>query len=248
MTLEQKSEIKIVPSEIEIGRAAAKRFISMARESLSKRGKFIVALSGGKTPTAMYRILAQRGNAIPWNHVFFFWSDERCVPVEHPESNAGTALSTLLRPLQIASEQIFVPIESDESASILAERYEQRIYGFFNTLPGVPPRFDLIVLGLGEDGHTASLFPGTVALEERQKIVAVNWVEKLSSWRLTFTFPLLNQARHVLFMAAGSRKAMIVKQIIEDGNPCYPASHIRPATGSVIWIIDDPAAAELSNK
>jgi 6-phosphogluconolactonase len=180
--------------------------------------------------------------------MFFFWSDERHVPPTDPESNYRMAHEAMLSKVPVSESNVFrVPGENPE-AEETALAYEQTLLQFFSLQEGEFPRFDLILLGLGPDGHTASLFPETAALQEKSRLVVANWVEKFKTYRITFTLPVLNAARSVAFLVSGSDKASALHEVLEGDAPGekYPAKLVRPTEGKVIWFVDRAAASELS--
>jgi 6-phosphogluconolactonase len=180
--------------------------------------------------------------------MFFFWGDERHVPPDNPDSNYRMAKETLLSKAAIPPANIFrIPAENPD-ASAAADAYEQTLRKFFAVAPGEFPRFDLILLGIGPDGHTASLFPETAALEETSRLVVANWVEKLQTNRITFTLPVLNAARCVAFLVSGTDKAAVLHEVLEGNAPAekYPSKLVRPSEGKLIWFVDRAAASQLS--
>ena len=230
--------------------AAATEFLQRARTTIQGSGHFTVALSGGSTPRNLYSLLAAQSD-VPWSQIRFFFSDERHVPPDHPDSNYRMANESLFSRAPIPQENIFrVPAEIPD-ADTAAQSYEQTLRQFFQLgdekEDDALPRFDLILLGLGPDGHTASLFPGTAALHEDERLVAANWVEKFKTWRITFTYPVLNNAAAVLFMATGAGKQEALLQVLQ-GKPdeeTYPAQGIKPTNGSLIWLVDQEAAGPM---
>ncbi|MEX1143506.1 MAG: 6-phosphogluconolactonase [Anaerolineales bacterium] len=239
--------LRVFESTEALAYACATFIAKHAKAAITQRGEFNIALSGGSTPAATYKKLAQEplSNQIPWAQVHVFWSDERCVPPEDPESNYGIAYATLLKHVAIPSENIhrlhgeLPPAEaSDQANGELAAHFGR----------DVAPIFDLILLGLGEDGHTASLFPGSEALKKTDGLVAANYIAKLHAWRLTSTYPLINAARQILFLVSGDKKAEVVKRTVEDHDPRLPASIVQPGSGSVTWYLDQPAAGCLSRQ
>ncbi len=238
-------QIVVSRNKSELKRDVAKAFCAEARQAIREKGRFAVALSGGSTPKLLFKELAKHHrNEVDWSAVDFFWSDERYVPIDHPESNAGMAYRNLLLPLDIQPANVH-PVPTDISpASQAADVYAETMAKYFGPSKQ-PPRFDLILLGIGEDGHTASLFPGTLALEEHDKWVAANWVEKLAVWRITFTYPLLNSAAAVLFMVAGQNKAEIVHRILEEEDNDLPAQRVKPQSGRLYWYLDSAAASRV---
>ncbi|HPI74210.1 MAG TPA: 6-phosphogluconolactonase [bacterium] len=219
---------------------AARRFHELAGHQQNPARRFRVALAGGGTPKRFYQTLAEsHRTAIDWSRIDFFWSDERWVPPDDPQSNYRLARECLLDPLSIPETQIFrVAAESGDADQSAAE-YERTIVEQL----GEPPVFDLILLGVGEDGHTASLFPGSAALKETVRWVVSNWVEKLQAWRITFTLPLLNQAKHIFFLVNGPGKADAMEAIFRG--PSLPAARVRPVQGEVEWFADTAAAGRL---
>jgi 6-phosphogluconolactonase len=226
--------------------AAAVEFLQRARTAIQGSGRFTVALSGGSTPRNLYSLLATQSD-VPWGQIRFFFSDERHVPPDSPDSNFRMADESLFSRAPIPQENIFrVPAEIPD-ADRAAQSYEQTLRQFFQLEEDDLPRFDLILLGLGPDGHTASLFPRTAALHEDERLVAANWVEQFKTWRITFTYPALNHAAAVLFMATGAEKQEALLQVLQ-GKPdleTYPAQGIKPTNGSLIWLVDQAAAGPM---
>lgn len=232
-------------NEEAVAKAAADLFIQLAQQAINIRGRFSVALSGGATPLRMYQILTESDyqQSSDWGKVFIFWSDERCVPPDHPNSNYRMAQENFLDQAPIPAENIHRmrgEIEPQEAA----RQYEALLHGHF--YPGLgqqeslpPPRFDLILLGLGADGHTASLFPDTTALHEGQRWVAANYVEKLAAWRLTLTLPVINAARAVVFLAAGRAKADVLEKVWQEPavGELLPAALVKPVDGKLLWLV-----------
>jgi 6-phosphogluconolactonase len=233
----------IVSSPEELNRVAAEEFVRVGRAAIGNQGRFAVALSGGNTPRGVYSLIADKyGDALPWNQVFIFFGDERHVPPDHPESNYGMANETLLSRVPIPAENIS-RIPAELPAGEAARHYEERLRNFFGLSDGEWPRFDLILLGMGDDGHTASLFPGTTALEERARLVVANHVDKLQTDRITLTFPVLNHAAEVAFLIAGAGKAEVLGRVFSPGSRAeFPIQRVRPVNGRVLWILDKEAA------
>ena len=244
------AEVRVLPDATTLARAAADAFLHAARESIAATSRFTVALSGGSTPKAIFKLLAHDhatgANLLPWGKVQIFFGDERHVPPDHPDSNYRMANETLLSKVPIPAENIH-RIEGELHAAEAAVRYDARLRSVF-AIPGNPtPRFDLVMLGMGSDGHTASLFAGSAGLGEKSSLVCANWIEKFQSHRITFTFPLINAAAEVLFIAGGADKATILRNILH-GDPSgqtYPAQAIRPVNGRLTWLIDEAAAGRL---
>ena len=228
-------------------RSAAEEFISVGRSAIGAQGRFTVALSGGSTPKALYSLLATNYATFPWNRVFLFFGDERHVPPTDPESNYRMVNEALLTKITIPSENVFRVSGENPDALAAAADYEAQVRRFFALKPSEFPRFDLILLGVGPDGHTASLFPDSEALEEKTRLVVANWVAKFNTHRITFTFPVLNHANEVMFMATGADKANMLHQILEGKNtPPLPSQRVLPSEGKLLWLLDEAAAAKLS--
>ena len=242
------SEIIVCRDAADLNRRAAEEFIRLTGRSVQSAGRFAVALSGGSTPRGLYELLASdsyRGR-IPWPKVHFFWGDERCVAPDHPESNYRMAREALLAGISIPAENVHRMAGEKEPAAAAGE-YENELKKFFHLAGGALPRFDLILLGLGEEGHTASLFPGSAALAESKCMVMAHYVEKLKAHRLTLTLPVLNHGAEVVFLVSGSNKAKIVKEALAgDGAAAVlPAARVRPSSGRVTWMLTQDAAALL---
>lgn len=244
--------IRILPNKEAIFAAAADEFVRLAREAGTARGKFTVALSGGSTPRGLFELLTTDAYKaqVDWPKVQFFWGDERSVPPDNKDSNYHMAREAMLAKLAIPEAQIH-RIQAERSDRDQAARdYETQIAKVFGVkADGPPPAFDLILLGMGPCGHTASLFPHTTALQETQRWVVVNHVAKFNTDRVTFTRPLLNNAGHTLFLVSGADKAAALAEVLE-GKPNsdeYPSQLIQP-TGELVWLIDSAAAAQLKKK
>ena len=244
-------DIRVVPDTASLFQAGAKEFVSQADAAIKAQGRFAVALSGGSTPRGMFSLLAANyRDRLPWDKMFFFWSDERHVPPDNSESNYRMAYESLLSKVPVPQTNIFrVPAEKPDARAVAAE-YEETVRKFFQVPQAAFPQFDLILLGMGPDGHTASLFPESSAVHETKRLVKSNWVEKLKTDRITFTAPLINRAKAVMFLIAGSDKSQALREVIEGNQSpdLYPAKLIRPASGRFIWLVDQAAAAALSRK
>ena len=229
-----------------VARAAARRVVELAGESIVARGTFSLALSGGSTPRRVYELLAggEFGGRVEWPAVHVFFGDERAVPPDHPDSNYRMANEALLSRVPIPPENVH-RIEGLGDAAANASDYESVMRGYFGGAEW--PRLDLVLLGMGDDGHTASLFPGTPALGERRAWAAANWVEKLGAWRVTLTAPAINEARHVLFLVTGAGKAARLREVLKGGrDPArLPSQFIAPRDGTLEWFADRAAAAGL---
>lgn len=206
-------------------------WLETARDAIAKRGRFSVALSGGSTPKAIYERLAKEAHALDWSKVWLFWSDERCVPPHDPKSNYRMAMEAGLKGLPIPVRQVVrMPGELEPRAA--AEKYERQLEGV---------ALDLAMLGVGEDGHTASLFPGTAALELKKPLVAANYVEAVKGWRLTLTFRAIAESRKAVVYALGKGKAEIVREVLQTG--ALPASLVGTEERPALWILDREAAS-----
>ena len=234
--------VTVVEDAGAVYRAAADEFDRCARAAIAQHGRFSVALSGGNTPRGVYSLLAQEHRALPWEKIFVFFGDERHVPPDDPESNYRMASESLLTKVPIPAANVYrVPAEMP--ADTAADQYERKLREFFQLQAGVWPRFDLIFLGIGEDGHTASLFPGSAALKETSRLVVANLVEKFAAYRVTFTYPVLNHAAEVMFLVSGAGKAQILREILNpSGQKTYPVLGVRPGNGKLIWLADKDAA------
>jgi 6-phosphogluconolactonase len=239
-----KAELKILPDAAALAREAAEEFSRCAKDAIAAYGRFAVALSGGNTPKSVYSYLAEKcKDAVAWDKVFVFFGDERHVPPNDPESNFRMANESLLSRVPLRQENVF-RIRAELPAKEAAQQYEDLLRDFFSRKPGDWPSFDLILLGLGEDGHTASLFPGSAALEEKTRLVAANRVETLNTSRITLTLPVLNHAAEALFLVSGGSKAKILSDILRPAEqPMYPAQMVRPENGRLLWMADQDAAS-----
>lgn len=234
----------VLPDRHAVATATADRFVGVAAAAIEKRGTFRVALSGGATPKAVYPLLLEpeRRDAVDWANVEFFWGDERSVPPDHPDSNFGAAYQALIAQLpDVRPDHIHrMPAEArDIDAAALS--YESELRLAFGARGSTPPAFDLIWLGMGPDGHTASLFPETLGIEEDERWVVANWIPALGAWRMTLTFPVLNVGRTVLFTVTGADKAPVLRAI-RDGGSDFPAE--RVAGERVEWLIDAAAGGD----
>jgi 6-phosphogluconolactonase len=223
--------IQIFANAQELARGAAEYFLARSREAVAEKGFFTVALSGGSTPKILYELLVS--TQVPWTKIHFFWSDERHVPPDHPDSNYRMAYEAMLSRVPVPENNVHRVHGENPDAAKAAYEYEQTL------LP-----LDLILLGLGTDGHTASIFPGSDVLHETKRLIAATWVEKLNTYRITMTLPLLNTGASVLFLVSGAEKAEIVKDVIE-GPKQYPAQLVQPTHGQLLWMLDKDAASSL---
>jgi 6-phosphogluconolactonase len=233
----------------QVSRAGAEEFIRIAREAIAARGRFSVALAGGSTPRRLYQLLAETPyyEQVNWLRVEFFWGDERCVPPDHKDSNFHMATEALLHRLPIPAANLH-RMQAERDPDAAAHDYQDEIARTLGvSSAGASPAFDLILLGMGPDGHTASLFPGTTALKEKTRWVAPNHVPKLNAHRVTMTAPLLNRAAHVLFLVCGADKAHVLAEVLE-GPPEHdrlPSQLVQPE-GSLVWLLDLDASSRLT--
>jgi 6-phosphogluconolactonase len=242
-------KIEILSQPGDIVRRAATEFVRAARDAVSKRAVFRVALSGGSTPKGLYSLLAADTalrEQTPWSAIHFFWGDERNVPPDHPDSNFRMASETMLSRVAASPSQVH-RIRGEADAAEAALEYESVLRAEFGTAATELPRFDLVLLGMGPDGHTASLFPGTKALHERSRLVTANWVGKFYTQRVTLTAPVLNNAASVMFLVTGEDKAAPLKAVLEGPfePEQLPAQLIQPATGHLLWLVDTAAGRML---
>lgn len=240
--------VTLYPDQESLSLAAARLFAEEARRAVEARGRFDVLLSGGETPRRIYQLLGEEPlrSSIPWQGVQLFWGDERYVPQDNPLSNFGMARTALLDHLPLNEAQIHpIPYASNPHESAL--QYESQLRGHFGA---DPPRFDLVFLGLGENGHTASLFPGSAAVRERSRWVCEAYLAQQNFYRVTVTAPVFNQASLVVFVVAGSAKAGILKQVLEGEHDPErtPAQLINPTNGRLLWLIDRDAGRLLTDR
>jgi len=230
----------------ELAQGAASILGSLLHTGAHDRGMATLALSGGGTPRRVYQVLASQAlrPLVPWERIHVFWGDERCVPPEHPDSNFRMADEALLRHVPIPGANIHRmkgELPPDQGRAM----YEQELSAVFHLAAGTMPEFDVVLLGLGDDGHTASLFPGTDSLSEGTRPVTSVFVEKLRSNRVTLTLPAINNARHIIFLVSGRGKAAILGEVLKNGEQKFPAQRVRPIKGDLRWLIDQEAASQL---
>ncbi len=233
-----------------VAREAAARFVQLSRQFVTNEGFFSVALAGGKTPRELYRVLAsdEFWPQADWGKVHLFWGDERAVPPDHPDSNYGMVCRELLARVPIPPENIHRMEAERPDAEQAAGEYEAVLRRYLQTDSQGFPRFHLILLGMGADGHTASLFAGSPALAEMSRWVSAQFVEKLGSRRMTLTLPVLNAADNVIFLVTGAEKAETLERVIEGtSQPRLPAQRVQPA-GQRLFLVDTAAAGAVLNK
>jgi 6-phosphogluconolactonase len=242
-----KGVLRVFPDAETLTHFAANEFIQLGRDAIARHGRFDIALAGGSTPRGIYRHLsAAHAAALPWERVHLFFGDERTVPPEHPDSNFRMVQESLLVHPAIQSQVNVHRIEGELEPGIAADRYEAELRTHFRT---DQPVFDLILLGMGTDGHTASLFPGTAALTAVSRAVVANAVPPLKTQRITLTFPCLNAAREVRFLATGADKAAMLASVLGPSGGSedyiYPARQVRPSSGGLAWLTDEAAAQSI---
>lgn len=245
-----RTKVKIFSDPQQLAIAAAEQFVRNASQAIQAHGIFSAALSGGSTPHLLYRQLGSEpfSEQVDWSKTHFFWGDERCVPPDHPDSNYLKARQVLLQHIPIPEENVH-RIMTELAPKKAAEDYEETLLRFFSSLTDDQDReqasFDLVLLGLGEDGHTASLFPGADVIHEETRWVKALYVDKLAAWRITLTPAILNRARQIIFLAAGAGKSNILQRVIYGSYQPdrYPAQIIRAETGELLWMLDEGAAA-----
>lgn len=230
----------------DLARGAAERIRDLLQHAIGARGIASFVLAGGGTPRSVYENLASAAlrATIDWRKVHLFWGDERCVPPYMPESNYHMANTTLLKEISIPPSNIHrirAELPPDEAAST----YEAEIRGLFRLDEGQLPEFDVMLLGLGDDGHTASLFPGTTALEEENRLVVSTYVDKLKTSRITITLPVINRAQTVVFLVSGRQKSSILREVLEDASGRHPVERVQPASGEMLWLTDRDSASML---
>jgi len=242
-----RAKLQVCLDPDDLSACLAERLVLIADQAVQESGRFSLALSGGSTPKKLYSLLAQPGyrQRIPWAKTHLFWGDERCVPHDSPDSNYRMVRDALLSKVNLPPENIHATSAQDTDPARSAELYEQELKSFFELENGLFPSFDLILLGLGADGHTASLFPGSTAVAERKRMVVANYVERLQSYRLTFTLPVLNQAKNVIFMVAGKDKQEILPLVLKGRPDTYPSQLVMPVSGVLEWYVDAAAVQKI---
>jgi len=245
-TDEPALNVQVFDDPEQVAREAAGLFVRLSIEAISTRGSFSVALSGGSTPRRIYELLASDDyrTQVSWPGVHVFFGDERTVPPDHADSNYRMANETMLSLVPVPAKNVH-RMNGVGDAAASASEYESELRAFFGDLAW--PRLDLVMLGMGDDGHTASLFPGSAALEEQQAWVVANWVEKFQTWRITLTAPAINAARRVLFLVTGAGKADRLREVLKgERDPArLPSQLIQPRDGTLEWLVDRAAAAKL---
>lgn len=243
-----KADIFVFDDNEGVADFAVKKWLKISSQAIAEKGRFMAALSGGKTPVSFYKRLAASKDILSWDRTHLFLADERFVPPSHRESNYGLIEKHLLRQVSILDENVHRIQTEGITLEQSARRYEEDIRRFFRTEGGSVPQFDLIVLGIGEDGHTASLFPGKPSLNERTRLAIPVIAEKSPGERITLTLPVINNASKIIFLVSGRAKAKVMKEIMEDQQGSLPVSRVHPKQGIVYFLIDKQAASLLSDK
>lgn len=242
-----ESKLNVYATRDELILALAERIAELAHNIQKSKGSFTIALSGGSTPRPLYELLATPpiSDKIPWRDGYYFMVDERCVPQTSDENNFKMIFESMLSKVPVLDTNIFPVRFQDVDPQRAADDYEERVRKAFKVDSGSFPAFDIVLLGLGDDGHTASLFPETDALRETARVVVANYVDKFNQHRITLTQPAINNADHVYFLVSGQSKAEIVSSVL-CGKQAYPANLIRPAAGELAWYLDKDAASLLN--
>jgi len=251
MTQPVQREVVVLPDAGAITRRAAEEFLKSANEAVARKGSFTVALAGGATPRALYALLSDEPayrSKMPWNKLHFFFGDERHVPPDSPDSNFRMANEALFSKGLVKPEQITRIKGEYPDTEKAALEYEQALRAYFKLKDGEYPRFDLVLLGMGDEGHTLSLFPGTGALHASNRIVVRNWVGKFFTERITLTAPAANQANRVIFLVTRADKAPALKAVLEGPYEPeqLPAQLIQPVNGTLLWLVDQAAGSMLA--
>ncbi|HEY8549838.1 MAG TPA: 6-phosphogluconolactonase [Vicinamibacterales bacterium] len=242
-------DLRVVDNGDAIARSGATLVAQIAREAIDRRGICRIALAGGRTPQGVYERLASGehdGPEVDWARVVLFFGDERHVPPGHPDSNFRMASEALVGRVPVPASQVHRMRTEEEDAVAAAADYERTLRASFGLAPGEWPRFDLVLLGMGRDGHTASLFPHTPVLHEAEHLASAVWVPSLQTWRVTITLPVINHARAIVVLAGGAEKAPALRAVLAGGaDPgTYPLAGVRPVDGRMIWIVDAEAAGQ----
>ena len=246
-----KPEIRIVEDPTELASVAANEFQRLAKAAVEKKGSFNVALSGGSTPKAMFDLLAgdRYKDTILWSKIHLFWGDERHVPSDDKDSNYRMTKEHLLSSIPIPPANVHRVETENADAQQVAAGYQQHLQQYFDLSATEIPQFDLVFLGMGDDGHTASLFPGTDAVHDTENLVAAPLVEKFNTYRITITPKVINNSDCVIFLVKGKEKADALVRVIEGEKDVdrYPAQIVNPTHGSVLWLCDRASSSKLSS-
>lgn len=246
-TLMEAKNLSVFENYEALVSATADLFVKLADESTKARGKFVVSLSGGSTPKGFYSRLAEQeiASKVDWSKVVVFFGDERTVPYSSPDSNQRMITEHLLSKVPLMRENVFSLSDPDMDPKQTAIDYERTMHEFFRLSGEELPQFDFMLLGLGDDGHTASLFPGSPALSETLRWFVDNKVEKLNTVRLTTTYPVINNSRNIIFLASGKTKASVLKAVLTGPEGMYPSQNVRADNGKLYWYVDKEIASEL---
>ena len=244
-----KPNIEIFSNPLSLAKHAAQMIATQAHQAVSANNRFTIALSGGSTPKRLYELIADPDakyrERLPWQRIHFFWSDERPVGPADSESNYRMANEAMLAHVAVPELNVHRIPGEKPNAQEAACAYESQLRSFFGLANDELPRLDLVILGMGADGHTASIFPGSEVLQEKRKLVAAPWIEKLQTYRITMTLPVLNNAANVLFLVSGDDKAAMVNEVLNGKPGKFPAQSISPTNGSLYWLLDEAAASQL---
>ena len=243
----EKREVLVFQKREKLYDFLIKKWGEISRKAIQERGIFTIALSGGETPVEFYQRLADSKNFFLWDGTRIFLADERVVPFEHPDSNYGMIRRDLLARIPLPPQNVHT-IQIYQTPEISAEKYEEDLRMFFNLEKGNFPEFDLIILGIGKDGHTASIFPGDTELLETKHLVKAVYLDELKHDRVTLTLPVINRGRQVIFLVSGEEKSEIMKEVLENPQSNLPASHVRPANGELFFLLDKEAGSLLLKK
>jgi 6-phosphogluconolactonase len=237
------NQIEVFENDRELVEALAKKFEELAKAAINEYGRFIVSLSGGSTPKIFYERLAEQPYAghLQWDKILFFLGDERCVPHDHPDSNFSMINRALFTKVAIPESNIFPTIHQDTDPDGAAAQYEETLRRVYAAPNDEVPSFDLILLGLGPDGHTASLFPETKALKESKKLYVANFIPKFDGNRISMSYPLINAGKEICFIVTGDNKASILKDVLERPDRQLPSQVVQPKTGKLVWLVDRAA-------
>ncbi|HEY8368795.1 MAG TPA: 6-phosphogluconolactonase [Thermodesulfobacteriota bacterium] len=248
-------ELDVRESQGALAAEGARRLVDLGRAALAERGRFVLSVSGGATPAPLYDRLGEPGMAtrLDWSRVYLFWGDDRWVPHDHPDSNVRLVREHWLARAPRPPGHVHPPPSGGPDPDRAARAYEATIRGALGVAPGDVPVFDLHVMGVGDDGHTASLFPGLPALDETERLVVAPFVPQVGGYRITLTLPVFNRAREVWMLVAGAHKAEVVRRVLAAadapvGPDTPPAARIRPSQGRLVWLLDEAAAARLPDR
>ena len=248
MNLSDDSKIRVLQNREAVAEFAVNTWIEISAASVAEKGLFTVALSGGTTPIAFYQQLAVCPHPLPWDKTHIFLADERFVPPDDKTSNYRMINEHLLSSIAMPKENVHPILTEGITIEGSAQKYEADMQAFFNISEGQFPRFDLIMLGIGADGHTASLFPGTASLQEAKRLVIPVCADRSPAERISLTLGVINNAKNICFLVTGEGKADAIKAILEDTASALPAAQVKPTRGTVLFLMDQGAASLLSNK